>query len=135
MINIPFFRDLSIAKRHTLTDSIYNQCPLNLQYIIDCLQERGSLSWLTSLPIEQHRFVLHKGDFIDGFCLQYGWTPPRLPSHCVCGSNFSLFHIHLAALTVPFPPSDIITSVILLLHLCLRFAIMMLRLNLFSNQL
>jgi len=45
-----------------------------------------------------------------------------------------LFQMHLAALPVPFPPSDKITSVILLLHLCLRFA-MMLRLNLFFNHL
>ena len=45
-----------------------------------------------------------------------------------------LFQMHLAALPVPFPPSDKITSVILLLHLCLRFA-MMLRLNLFSYHL
>jgi len=35
---------------------------------------------------------------------------------------------------LPFLPSDIITSVILLLHLCLRF-VMMLRLSLFFNHL
>ena len=23
-------------------------------------------------------------------CLCYGWTPPRLPSHRVCGSDFSI---------------------------------------------
>ena len=44
------------------------------------------------------------------------------------------FHMHLVALTVPFPPSDIITFMILLLHLCLKF-VMMLRLNLFFNHL
>ena len=44
------------------------------------------------------------------------------------------FHIHLAALTVPFLSFDIIKSVISLLHSCLRFA-MMLRLNLFFNHL
>ena len=54
--------------------------------------------------------------------------------HTVFVVAIFLFHMHLAALTMPFPPSDIITSVILLLHLCLRFA-MMLRLNLFSNHL
>ena len=28
----------------------------------------------------------------DVLCLRYGWTPPRLPSHCVCGSDFSISH-------------------------------------------
>ena len=37
-------------------------------------------------------FVLHKGAFTDALCLHYGWTPPRLPSHCVCGSDFSISH-------------------------------------------
>jgi len=63
-----------------------------MSHVIDCLQERGSSSWLISLPIEQHGFVLHKGDFIDALCLWYGWMPPRLPSHCVCGTDFSISH-------------------------------------------
>jgi len=108
------FQDLTRSKHYALTDtikSIYDQCSPDLQYIIDCLQERGSSSWLTSLPIEQHRFVLHKGDFIDTLCLRYGWMPPRLPSHCVCGTDFSISHA-FSCLTVPVPPSAIITSVI-----------------------
>ena len=36
--------------------------------------------------------MLHKRDFIDALCLWYGWSPPRLPSHCVCGSDFSISH-------------------------------------------
>ena len=28
----------------------------------------------------------------DALCLRYGWTPPHLPSHCVCGSTFSTEH-------------------------------------------
>ena len=89
------FQDLVRVKRRALADvakNIYQQCPSDLQHIIDCLQEKGSSSWLTSLPIDQHGFVLHKGDFNDALCLRYGWTPPRLPSHCVCGSDFSISH-------------------------------------------
>ena len=89
------FRDLLKHKKQVLTDaarSICHQCPSDLQHIIDCLQEKGASSWLTSLPIEQHGFVLHKGAFTDALCLRYGWTPPRLPSHCVCGSDFSISH-------------------------------------------
>jgi len=54
--------------------------------------------------------------------------------HTVFVVAIFLFYMHLAALSVPFPPSDITISVMLLLHLCLRFA-MILRLNLFSNHL
>jgi len=89
------FRDLIKNKCQALTDaakSIHCQCPSDLQHIMNCLQEKGSSSWLTSLPIEQYGFVLHRGDFTDALSLRYGWTPPRLPSHCVCGSEFSTSH-------------------------------------------
>ena len=52
-------------------------------------QERGASSWLTSLPIKEHGFTLHKGDFRDALALRYGWTPVRSPS---CGSSFSVEH-------------------------------------------
>ena len=132
------FRDLTRAKLHTLTDtvksdtvkSIYDQCPPDLQYIIDCLQERGSSSWLTSLPIKQYGFVLHKGDFIDALGLRYGWMPPRLPSHCVCSTDFSISH----AFSCPHSAFPAIRHNNVRLHLRLR-VVMMLRLNLFFNHL
>jgi len=86
------FSDLLKHKQQALTRSIHHQCPSDLQYITGCLQEKGASAWLTSLPIEQHGFVLHKGTFTDALCLHYGWTSPRLPSHCVCGSDFSTSH-------------------------------------------
>uniref|UniRef100_A0A1X7U7Y2 Uncharacterized protein n=1 Tax=Amphimedon queenslandica TaxID=400682 RepID=A0A1X7U7Y2_AMPQE len=54
--------------------------------------ERGASSWLTVLPIKEHGFTLHKGDFRDTLCLRYGWSPPLLLSHCVCGHNFLVEH-------------------------------------------
>uniref|UniRef100_A0A1X7TR02 Uncharacterized protein n=1 Tax=Amphimedon queenslandica TaxID=400682 RepID=A0A1X7TR02_AMPQE len=35
---------------------------------------------------------MYKGAFCDALCLRYGWTPPHLPTHCVCGSNKSIEH-------------------------------------------
>ena len=54
--------------------------------------EKGASSWLATLAIVEHGFALHKGAFIDAICLRYGWTPPHLPSHCICGSSFNIDH-------------------------------------------
>ena len=52
--------------------------------------EKGASSWLTALSIVEHGFALHKGAFIDAISLRYGWIHPHLPSHCICGSSFSI---------------------------------------------
>ena len=39
-----------------------------------------------------YQFTLHKSSFRDAICLRYGWKPSRLPTHCVCGCNFSVEH-------------------------------------------
>ena len=46
----------------------------------------------TTLPLHHHGFSLHKAAFRDALCLRYGWTPERLPSHCVCGHQFNPEH-------------------------------------------
>ena len=35
-------------------------------------------------------FCPSKGEFIDAVCLHYGFTPTMLPSHSVCGKDFTL---------------------------------------------
>ena len=54
--------------------------------------EKGSLAWLTTLPVVGHEFTLHKGAFRDALCLRYGWHPEQLPSHCVCDPKFTIEH-------------------------------------------
>ena len=54
--------------------------------------EKGASSWLVTLPIAEHGFALHKGAFRDALCLRYGWRPPHLPSHCICGHSFTIEH-------------------------------------------
>ena len=61
-------------------------------------QEKGASSWLTTLPISEHGFALHKGAFCDALALRYGWDPPNTPSHCICGKSFTVEH----ALSCPF---------------------------------
>ena len=50
-------------------------------------QEKGASSWLTTLPISEHGFALHKGAFRDALAIRYGWDPPNTPSHCICGNH------------------------------------------------
>ena len=54
--------------------------------------EKGASSWLSTLPIDEHGFALHKGAFRDALCLRYGWRPAHLPSNCVCGEKFTVDH-------------------------------------------
>ena len=66
--------------------------PTSLQRSIDLAQEKGSSSWLTSLPIQEFGFDLHKGAFQDALALRYNWPPLNTPSTCACGTNFSIEH-------------------------------------------
>ena len=89
------FRHLSSVKERSLSNqlqSTLSSCPPPLRWAVECCTEKGSSSWLTALPLEQYGFALHKGEFIDAICLRYGYMPSRLPSHCVCGKDFSLSH-------------------------------------------
>ena len=52
--------------------------------------EKGASSWLTTLPITEHGFVLHKGAFRDALCLRYGWHPPLLLSLCACSQRLTV---------------------------------------------
>ena len=64
----------------------------SLQRSMDLAQEKGSSSWLTSLPIHEFGFALHKGAFHDALALRYNWPPLHSPSTCACGQNFSVEH-------------------------------------------
>ena len=84
-------------KRHeqatTDASSLRGELTPNLQKAMDLARERGSSSWLTSLPLEEHGFVLHKGAFVDALALRYGWVPSRTPSSCECGASFMVEHV------------------------------------------
>ena len=55
-------------------------------------QQKGSSSWLTSLPLEQERYVLSKREFYDAIALRYRWELKRIPTKCACGKTFSVDH-------------------------------------------
>ena len=61
--------------------------------VLDLASKKGTSNCLTSLPITEFGFSLHKGAFVDALCLRYGWPPPGTPTHCACGANFSVEHV------------------------------------------
>ena len=81
-------RDTEKENQQTLLKKL----PTNLKRAVEISSEKGASSWLTALPIEEHGFLLHKGEFHDAMQLRYGWMPGRLPRNCVCGKPFTVDH-------------------------------------------
>ena len=73
-------------------DNILQQLPEQLQRAVDLARQKGSSSWLTTLPLTEHGFALHKAAFHDALALRYGWVPNNMPSTCDCGKHFSVEH-------------------------------------------
>jgi len=66
--------------------------PRKMKKAMELASERGASAWLTTLPLVEEGFNLHKQAFRDALCLRYGWDPVRLPSTCACGSAFTVEH-------------------------------------------
>ena len=62
------------------------------QKLLSLKQEKGSSTWLTTLPLESEGYYLNKTCFRDLICLRYGWELSRLPVTCECGSQFTIDH-------------------------------------------
>ena len=62
------------------------------QRILKLAGEKGASIWLSSLPLYEYGFSLHKRAFIDALALRYGWSPLNTPIHCGCGAVFSVEH-------------------------------------------
>ena len=85
-------RTLRRQQEATAAFELKDKLPSNLQKALTVSAEKGASSWLSTLPIEEHGFALHKGAFRDALCLRYGWRPTHLPSHCICGRQFTVEH-------------------------------------------
>ena len=79
----PEARTTEVLKQNLLT---------KLQRALSICSEKGASSWVSALPISENGFAPHKWAFRDALCLQYGWRPSHLHSHCVCSQNFSIEH-------------------------------------------
>ena len=52
---------------------LHQQLPEKLQHARALANEKGTSSWITTLPLLAHGFELPKGSFCATLCLQYGW--------------------------------------------------------------
>ena len=60
--------------------SLHPLLSIELQHARELACLKGASSWLTVLPLDEHGFSLHKGDFCDAVCLCYSWPLPHLPT-------------------------------------------------------
>ena len=73
-------------------DIIYDQLNPLMKQCVDLAKEKGSSSWLSPIPLAEHGFHLHKGEFRDALHLRYGWNLLNIPQSHNCGTNFSVNH-------------------------------------------
>ena len=55
-------------------------------------QERGSSSWLTTLPLSEEGYDLTKQLFWGLIRIRYEWTLTKLRAYCECSEKFNLQH-------------------------------------------
>jgi len=58
------------------TQDVLGRLNPQLQHSVELAQEKGSLAWLTVLPVAKDGFHLHKGEFHDALCLRL-WVEPQ----------------------------------------------------------
>jgi len=63
-----------------------------LQRTVELTSVKCSSLWLTALPIQEQGFHLNKQEFRDALCFRYNWQLQNVPSHCVCGTSYSINH-------------------------------------------
>ena len=83
---------LRLEYANGVADRLRKDLPQPLKWSMQLAQESGASSWLTSLPIEEFGFTLHKRAFQDALALRYNWKPLQSPSFCECGASFSIKH-------------------------------------------
>ena len=55
----------------------------SLWLALDLAVEKGALTWLTALPLDEYGFALHKSAFQNALALRYGWLPLCAPTLCL----------------------------------------------------
>ena len=67
-------RDMNRTRQAQQACTVKDQLPDNLKRHAVLASEKGASSWLSVLPIAEHGFYLHKGEFRDALRLRYNWA-------------------------------------------------------------
>ena len=59
---------------------------------LEAALEKGASSWLSALPLKNQQYAMDKDSFRVALFVRYGIPLKRLPSHCPCGSLFTVEH-------------------------------------------
>ena len=78
--------------------SLREHSPLDTKRM-ELLSAKGASSWLTTLPLKEHGFLLSRRDFRDALALRYDWQLESVPATCVCGTAFSTDHAMMCSLS------------------------------------
>ena len=80
---------------------LWRRLPRKMKKAMELASEKGASAWLTTLPLAEEGFNLHKQAFRDALCLRYGWGPVSLPSTWSMDqpSQWSILSVALTALS------------------------------------
>ena len=85
-------RNLNRLRQAQQANNVKDQLPESLKRQADLASEKGASSWLSVLPIGEHGFYLHKGEFRDALHLRYNWQLHSTLRTCNCGTQFTVDH-------------------------------------------
>ena len=54
-------------------EGVHKEVTANERKALSLAEQKGSSSWLSTLPVEKNCLALHKGAFRDALALKYGW--------------------------------------------------------------
>ena len=76
-------------------EGVYKEVTANGRKALSSAEQKGSFSLLSTLPVEENGFALHKGAFRDAIALRYRWQPTEMPSLCDCSKANGVEHVLL----------------------------------------
>ncbi len=85
-------RTMNRTRHAQQASNVKDQLPEDMKRHAEVVSEKGASSWLAVLPIGEHGFHLHKGEFRDALRLRYNWQLDNTPKTCNCGAQFSVDH-------------------------------------------
>jgi len=66
-------RTMNRTRHAQQASNVKDRLPDDLKRQAEVASEKGASSWLSVLPIGEHGFHLHKGEFRDALRLRYNW--------------------------------------------------------------